>query len=90
VQVRPFPANGSTRLENREGGLNPLWVFESRAGVYTSTWAICNKQALAMLKKSRGKAAMTIVIDTNSPGHPTVSVVLQPIEVVPDHPDSKE
>jgi hypothetical protein len=84
VQVRPFEANGFVRLENREGGNNPLWVFERVPGVYTSTWATFNKAVRKAMKANRGQMAMTIVIDTNVPGHPSISVCLQPFAVVKD------
>lgn len=82
VQVRPFEAEGSTRLENREGGSEPLWVIETQPGVYCSTWAIFNKAVRRAMKANAGRMAMTLVIDTNVPGHPTVSVCLQPFTVI--------
>jgi hypothetical protein len=86
VQIRPFPAEGMTRLENREGGAHPLWTFETSPGVYTSTWATFNKIVRQAMRANQGKMAMTLVIDTNVPGHPSVSVVLQPFNIVPDDP----
>lgn len=84
VQVRPFEAEGSTRLENREGGSEPLWIFEMQPGVYTSTWAIFNKAVRRAMKANAGRMAMTLVIDTNVPGHPSVSICLQPFTVIKD------
>jgi hypothetical protein len=84
VQVRPFEANGFTRLENREGGTEPLWVAETSPGVYVSTWATFNKAVRRAMKANQCKMAMTIVVDTNVPGHPSISVCLQPFKVIPD------
>lgn len=80
VHVRPIETEGSRRLEAREGGTEPLWVHEQQPGIYTSVWMIQNKAALKMIKEQ--KCAMTIVIDTNVPGHPSVSVGLQPINLI--------
>jgi hypothetical protein len=84
VQIRPFEAEGSRRLENREGGSEPLWVLETSPGVFTSTWATFNKAVRRAMKANRGKMAMTVVVDTNVPGHPSISICLQPFDVVPD------
>ena len=70
------------RLEAREGGTEPLWVFEQSQGVFTSAWMIQNFRALEMIKKKN--CVLTIVIDTNVPGHPSVSLCLQPIDIIPD------
>lgn len=83
VQVRPFEFDGTTRLEHREGGLNPLWVREISPGIYVSAWATFNKHIRKAMKANAGKMAMTVVIDTNVPGHPSISIVLQPFEVKP-------
>lgn len=82
VQVRPFEANGFTRIENREGGAHPLWVSETAPGVYCSTWATFNKEVRRAMKANAGRMAMTVVIDTNVPGHPSISICLQPFAVV--------
>jgi hypothetical protein len=81
VQVRPFPAKDTTRLENREGGTDPLFVFETSPGVFTSTWATFNKSVVRAMKANRGQMAMTVVVDTNVPGHPSLSICLQPFKV---------
>jgi hypothetical protein len=52
--------------------------------VFTSAWAIHSRDVLAALKACQGKMAMTLVVDTNVPGHPSVSIRLQPVVVVPD------
>lgn len=82
VQIRPFEAEGFRRIENREGGAHPLWVMETSPGVFTSTWATFNKSVVRAMKKNHGQMAMTIVVDTNVPGHPSVSVCLQPFKVI--------
>lgn len=74
VQIAPLPFEGSAALVNRLGGTLPLPVIETEPGVYLSAWVI-NKAAMKKLKQ-RG-AVLSLCVDTNVPGHPTVSMVVQ-------------
>ena len=78
VQISPIPFDGSTPLVNRVGGTLPLPVRETDPGVFVSAWVI-NKSAMKKLKQHG--ACLTLVVDTNVPGHPSVSMVVQVAEL---------
>ena len=78
VQIAPCPFDGSTVLVNRFGGTLPLPVIETEPGVFTSAWVV-NKAAMKKLKQ-RG-AVLTLCVDTNVPGQPTVSLLVQTAEL---------
>lgn len=82
VQVRPMMFEGSTALANREGGLHDLWVHETSTGVYTSAWATHNKKVRAAILRKH--MVLTVVVDTNVPGHPSISLVMQPVGIIKD------
>lgn len=73
---------GSIPLANREGGMHDLWVAEMTPGVYTSCWATHNKDVQRAIKKNH--MVLTVVVDTNVPGHPSISLVMQPIGIIKD------
>jgi hypothetical protein len=90
TRVRPVEFEGSDRLEHREGGAYPLFVKETSPGMFLSSWMIdadhCRKFIREIRNHSGGKrqVVLSLVIDTNVPGHPTVSMQLQEIFITPD------
>lgn len=86
LKIRPFPKmdDRQTILAKREGGAHDLPVWESQPGIFTSAWAIHQRDVRKFLKDHNWKAVITLVVDTNVPGHPTVSMAVQEIEVIPD------
>ena len=82
VRVRSVEFEGATKLERRGGGACPLHVAESAPGVFVSSWMInadhCRKFVKEMRNAGR-EVVLSLVVDTNVPGHPTVSMQLQEI-----------
>jgi hypothetical protein len=79
VQIAPVPFEQQTaELVNRRGGTLPLPVMEATPGVFTSAWVV-NQHAMKVLKR-RG-ACLTVVIDTNVPGHPSISIKAQLVKL---------
>lgn len=87
VRIRPVPFEGTEMLAHRSGGVEPLPVKETQEGVFLSSWMIdsdiCRKFMREMRNGGR-KAALSLVVDTNVPGHPTVSMQLQGIFITKD------
>ena len=87
TRIRPVEFEGSQRLEHREGGTYPLFVKESAQGVFVSSWMIdadyCRK-FIREMKNAGRKVVLSLVVDTNVPGHPTVSMQLQEIFITKD------
>jgi hypothetical protein len=85
VRIEPLPVDGHKMLVNRSGGNKDLPVIESEEfpGVFTSAWMI-NKNAKEFFKSRKGLAVITLVVDTNVPGHPSVSMKMQPVQLTPD------
>lgn len=83
VRIRPVEFKGSIRLEHREGGAHPLFVGEGRPGIFTSSWMIDTQHARKFLKEikrnSKRGVVLSLVVDTNVPGHPSLSMQLQEI-----------
>ena len=82
VRVRPVEFEGSTKLEHREGGAYPLYVKESAPGVYVSSWMMNAKHCRKFIKEMRNsgrEVVLSLVVDTNVPGHPSLSMQLQEI-----------
>lgn len=88
TRVRPVAFEGTHDLEHREGGAYPLPVVETKPGIYMSSWMInaryCREFIREMTKHPKRDVALTLVVDTNVPGHPTVSMQLQEIFIIPD------
>lgn len=82
VRIQPVPFEGTEMLAHRCGGVEPLPVKETQEGVFLSSWMIdskiCRKFMREMRNGERG-VALSLVVDTNVPGHPTVSMQLQEI-----------
>ena len=79
-RIRPIAFDGTTKLEHREGGAYPLYVKETRPGTYVSAWMIDTKvlrQFVKEMNRKGSKVTLSLVVDTNVPGHPTVSMQLQ-------------
>ena len=81
IDVKPIPAERMVPLANRHGGKNPLPVLETSAGVYVSAWAIHHKLIARMLK-SKQPCTLQLVVDTNVPGHPSVSMMVVPVDLM--------
>jgi len=83
VRVRPVEFLGSTRLEHREGGAHPLFVAEAKPGIFTSSWMIDTVVARKFLREikrnNKRGVVLSLVVDTNVPGHPSLSMQLQEI-----------
>jgi hypothetical protein len=86
MKMNPLPIDGHVMLAHRHAGVQPLPVIETTPGVYTSAW-IVDKNAVAMIRK--GPAAITLVVDTNVPGHPGVSMKIQKITLRDDKPPTQ-
>jgi len=80
VQILAYPAEGMTTLHHRLGGALPLPVHETEPGVFLSCW-IPSREALRELRKRGG--LISLVVDTNVPGHPSVSMRAQVAFLVP-------
>ena len=86
-RVRSLEFEGATRLEHREGGTYPLYVKESQEGVFVSSWMIDAKHCRQFMRDMRNagrNVVLSLVVDTNVPGHPTVSMQLQEIFLTKD------
>lgn len=83
TRIRPVQFDGSDKLEHREGGAHPLYVKETFPGMFVSTWMINSRNAREfireMTKHPKRDVVLSLVLDTNVPGHPTVSMQLQEI-----------
>lgn len=84
ARVRCVQFEGSKPLAHREGGAHPLYVKEVQPAVYLSTWFIKRADIMALLNDPTCDAVVSLVIDTNVPGHPTVSMQVQEIFIVQD------
>lgn len=87
TRVRPVEFEGAQKLEHREGGAYPLFVKEPTQGVFVSSWMIDAKHCRKFIRdmKSSGReVVLSLVVDTNVPGHPTVSMQLQEIFITKD------
>lgn len=73
-------------LAKREGGTQDLPVTETSEGVFLSCWMI-NDKAKKLLRERT--AVLTLVVDTNVPGHPTLSMMVQEIELIHDIPEDQ-
>jgi hypothetical protein len=81
VMLASIPFEQATRtFAHRDGGTKPLAVAERIPGVFASAW-IVNKAARRIIKRPH---ALTLVIDTNVPGHPSVSLLVQPVDLLSD------
>ena len=80
TRIRNVEFIGSKKLEHREGGAYPLHVVEERPGVFISAWMIdavhCH-EFFRQIKADGNTVTLSLVVDTNVPGHPTVSMQLQ-------------
>ncbi len=87
TRVRAVEFEGTVKLEKREGGTNPLHVRETMPGVFLSSWMInadhCRK-FIREMRNSRRDVVLSLIVDTNVPGHPTVSMQLQEIFITED------
>jgi hypothetical protein len=82
TRVRPVQFEGTIKLEHREGGSYPLYVKEAAPGVFVSSWMINADHCRKFIKEMRNagrEVVLSLVVDTNVPGHPTVSMQLQEI-----------
>ncbi len=82
VRVRSIEFEGTTKLEHREGGAYPLYVKEGQSGVYVSSWMMDSEQCRKFIKEMRNagrEVVLSLVVNTNVPGHPSVSMQLQEI-----------
>lgn len=87
TRVRPVEFTGTQKLEHREGGAHPLFVKETQPGMFLSSWMIDAKHCrkfIREMKNSGREVVLTLVVDTNVPGHPTVSMQLQEIFITKD------
>jgi len=88
MRIRPVEFEGATKLEHREGGAYPLYASESSPGVYVSSWMIDTAKARKFLRELRRNnkrgAVLSLVVDTNVPGHPSLSMQLQEIFIAED------
>jgi hypothetical protein len=73
IKIMPMLAEGMYDLVNRRGGNAPLPVLDVSPGVYLSTWAIHQRDVRKLLL-GRTPCALQLVVDTNVPGHPSVSM----------------
>lgn len=81
IPVKPMQAEGMQMLAHRHGGTEPLPVLETSPGIFASAWAIHHKD-IARLLKSGDPCTLQLVIDTNVPGHPSLSMKVVPIDIV--------
>lgn len=84
TRVRNVEFVGSRKLVNREGGNFPLYVRETGPGVYLSTWMIDTLYCREFIEKVKARGneyVLSLVVDTNVPGHPSVSLQIQEIKV---------
>lgn len=82
TRVRPVAFEGTHELAHREGGNKPLPVIETKPGVFLSGWMIEAKHCqefFDQVKKDGRSVILSLVVDTNVPGHPTISMQLQEI-----------
>lgn len=73
---------GSEKLHHREGGNKPLFVKETQPGCFVSSWMIDSKpikKTIKDIKRRNNNYVLSLVVDTNVPGHPTVSMQVQEI-----------
>lgn len=87
VRVHPIAFEGAKELQHREGGVRPLPVAESASGVFVSSWMIDAKYCRKFIKEMKNSGrdvVLSLVVDTNVPGHPTVSMQLQEIFLTRD------
>jgi len=86
VRIKPVEFEGASKLEHREGGAYPLYVKEGLSGVYVSSWMIDTIKARKFMKElrknSRRGVVLSLVVDTNVSGHPSLSMQLQEIFLV--------
>lgn len=78
---------GSHPLHHREGGNRTLYVAEPKPGVYLSSWMLDVdgvRDFIATIQRDDNHFVLSLVIDTNVPGHPTVSMQLQEIFIIPE------
>lgn len=87
VRIQPLPFEGTKMLAHRWGGIEPLPAAETQEGVFLSSWMIdsnvCRK-FIKEIKNSGSKVVLSLVVDTNVPSHPTVSMQLQEIFLTKD------
>lgn len=83
TRVHPMPFEGTQMLQHRWGGNQPLPVCENMSGVFLSSWLIdaehCRKFLEQIRLTPKRGVVLSLVVDTNVPGHPTVSMQLQEI-----------
>ena len=87
TRIRPVEFEGATKLEHREGGAYPLYVAETSPGMFVSSWMINADHCRKFIKEMRNagrEVVLSLVVDTNVPGHPTVSMQLQEIFITKD------
>lgn len=87
VRVQPLPFEGTEALAHRWGGNEPLPVRETEAGIFLSSWMIDSDICRKFMKEMRNagrNVVLSLVVDTNVPGHPTVSMQLQEIFITKD------
>lgn len=87
VRLRPIMFDGATPLSHREGGAYALPAKETAPGAFVSCWMLDSKAArdfIAEVEKAGNNYVLSLVVDTNVPGHPTVSMQLQEILVTDD------
>lgn len=76
--MTPVPHSTTTaQFVNRHGGNKPLPVTEAMQGVFSSAWVL-TKDEVKLLRKHH---AISLVVDTNVPGHPSVSIKVLPVEL---------
>lgn len=79
TRVRPVAFDGSKPLAHREGGKYPLPVRETSPGVYLSGWYLEREDIMALLNDPKCDTMLSLIIDTNVPGHPAVSMQVQEV-----------
>lgn len=88
ARVAPLAFEGSQPLAHRLGGVDPLPVAETAPGIFLSSWMIDSKHLRKFMKEVKQTAnrevVLSLVLDTNVPGHPTVSMQLQEIFITKD------
>jgi hypothetical protein len=79
IKLQPMAANGMQPLAHRHGGTKALPVLETSPGVFVSAWAIHEKNVARMI--ASGPCALQLVVDTNVPGHQSVSISIVRVEL---------
>lgn len=82
VNIMPAPFVGSEDLENKHGGHLPLPVIQTQPGIYATVW-IPSRDAYKLLRKRGG--VLTLVIDTNTKGCPSISMMAQGANLVKEN-----